>query len=203
MTKYRTAICLIAVLFMLSGCAAKAKSYVVLMENADGSTGAITVSNSQGTQLIDKKRYGVDLYVENRPLQEPYQVNDEKIKADFEQTMTATPETPISFLLYFELGESVLTRESQQKIDEILSVIKKRKVPTVGIIGHTDLSGDSDTNEALGLSRAEFIKNTLLKAGVSAAAIVDVASHGENNPLIKTAKGVQEPRNRRVEVVVW
>jgi len=31
---------------------------------------------------------------------------------------------------------------------------------------------------------------------------ITVTSHGEGNPLIKTADNVSEPRNRRVEVVI-
>jgi len=193
---------IIVALLIFVGCASP-KAYVVLMENKDGTTGAVTASNNQGSQVIDQKGYGVDLYDVNKAPNSPYKVSDKKIKADFEQAMMAQPETPISFLLYFELGGSVLTKESQQSLEEFLTVIKKRSVPTIGIIGHTDLSGESQANYLLGLSRAESIRDMLLKAGLPAESIVEVTSHGETNPLIKTAKGVAEPRNRRVEVVVW
>jgi len=190
-------------IFLLAGCAARQKGYVVLMENADGTIGAITVSNANGEQLIDKKGYGVDLFDENTPLKSPSKVSDEKIKADFEKTFIANPDAPVSYLLYFELGRPILTKESQQKIEEIISTIRKRTVPTIGIIGHTDLSGDTDKNDTLGLSRAEAIRDILLRSGITRESIAEVSSHGESNPLLRTAKGVQEPLNRRVEVVVW
>lgn len=194
--------CMVA-LFLLAGCAARQKGYVVLMENADGTTGTITVSNAKSEQLIDKKGYGVDLYDENEPLKSPSPVSDEKIKTDFAKTFIADPDAPVSYLLYFELGQTILTKESQQKIEEIISTIKKRTVPTIGIIGHTDRAGEIARNYALGLSRAEFVRDVLLKAGISRESVAEVSSHGESNPLIKTAAGMQEPLNRRVEVVVW
>ncbi len=222
MTANKIAFYLIAVLCLIAGCTPpppvvtipppvaspppeipKPKSYVVLLENEDGTTGAITVSNAQGTQLLDQKGYGIDLNDENKPLDAPYKVDDEKIKADFVQTLSTVPDPPINFLLYFEFGTSILTKESQPKIDEILSAIKKRNVYRIGIIGHTDSSGKSAANYQLGLSRAVSVRKILLEAGVKADDIGDVISHGENNPLIMTAKGVKEPRNRRVEMIVW
>jgi outer membrane protein OmpA-like peptidoglycan-associated protein len=32
--------------------------------------------------------------------------------------------------------------------------------------------------------------------------ILEITSHGEGNPLIKTPDGTAEPKNRRVEIVV-
>jgi peptidoglycan-associated lipoprotein len=192
----------VAMLLVLAGCASP-KAYVVLMENQDGTTGAVTVSNNQGSQVIDRKGYRVDLYDFDKPLKAPYQVGDEKIKADFDQAIKAQPDTPFDVFLYFELSQAVLTKESQQQMADFLTVVKKRTVPTVGIVGHTDLTGEPDFNYTLGLSRAEYVRDQLLKAGIPAASIVEVTSHGETNPLIKTAKGVHEPRNRRVEVTVW
>ena len=32
--------------------------------------------------------------------------------------------------------------------------------------------------------------------------IIDVSSHGENNPLVRTTDEVEEPKNRRVEIVI-
>jgi peptidoglycan-associated lipoprotein len=201
MTANKIALCLIAALFLVAGCAPK--SYVVLQEDKDGTTGAVTVSNAQGTQLLDKKGYGIDLPSGNKPLEAPYKVSDEKIKADFEQALSAAPDPPVDFLLYFEFGTAILTNESQLNINNIIATIHKRKYNKIGIIGHTDSSGESTANYQLGLSRAESVRKTLLDAGVQADDIIDVISHGESNPLVKTAKGVYEPRNRRVEVIVW
>lgn len=191
-----------AMLLALAGCASP-KACVVLTENQDGTTGAVTVSNNKGSQVIDRKGYGVDLYDADRAPRAPYKISDEKIRADFGQAMQAQPDAPFSVVLYFELNQINLTRESQRQMTEFLATVKKRTVPTIGIIGHTDRSGEPDFNYTLGLSRAEYIRDQLVGVGIPGDYIVEVTSHGDTNPLVKTAKGVYEPLNRRVEVTVW
>lgn len=191
-----------AMLLALIGCASP-KAYVVLAENPDGTTGAVTVSNNQGSQVIDRKGYGVDLYDADKAPKAAHKISDEKIKADFDPALQAQPEAPFSVVLYFELNQTVLTKESQQRMADFLDAVKNREVPTIGIVGHTDRTGETDFNYNLGLSRAEYIRDQLVKAGIPFACIAEVTSHGETNPLVKTGKGVYEPLNRRVEVIVW
>lgn len=191
-----------AVIFALAGCATP-KARVVLMENPDGTTGSITVSNNKGSQVIDRKGYGVDLYDADKAPKAPYKVSDKMIKVDFEPAIQAQPDAPFSVIIYFELNQTNLTKESQQQMTGFLATVKKRTVPTIGIIGHTDRSGESNFNYTLGLSRAEYIRDQLVGVGIPAGFIVEVTSHGDTNPLVKTGKGAYEPLNRRVEVTVW
>jgi outer membrane protein OmpA-like peptidoglycan-associated protein len=51
------------------------------------------------------------------------------------------------------------------------------------------------------LKRATFVQRLLVTAGLDAA-IIEVLSHGEADPAIKTPNNTAEPRNRRVEIVV-
>ena len=53
----------------------------------------------------------------------------------------------------------------------------------------------------LALDRAKKIKEILTSAGIDSGTI-EIASHGKDNPLIKTPDAYPEPRNRRVEVTV-
>ena len=46
-----------------------------------------------------------------------------------------------------------------------------------------------------------FLASGLEKNGINQD-YLEVTSHGEGNPLVPTPDGVDEPRNRRVEVVV-
>jgi outer membrane protein OmpA-like peptidoglycan-associated protein len=74
-------------------------------------------------------------------------------------------------------------------------------VPEVMIVGHTDTMGDRKSNLALGMKRAVAVQSILVQAGLSLT-MVDVASHGEADLLIKTRDNTPEPRNRRVEITV-
>jgi outer membrane protein OmpA-like peptidoglycan-associated protein len=68
-------------------------------------------------------------------------------------------------------------------------------------VGHTDTEGTRKMNQQLGMERAMEIKKLLVAQGIDPR-IIEVTSHGEGNPLIKTPDDVPEPRNRRVEVIL-
>ena len=83
----------------------------------------------------------------------------------------------------------------------LLSEIRRRKSPDIGIVGHTDRTGSDTYNEPLSRRRAGKIRDRLVKAGIESA-IIDISWHGENNPIVRTPDGVAESRNRRVEIIV-
>lgn len=60
----------------------------------------------------------------------------------------------------------------------------------------------TEINYRLSLKRAEAVRDLLVATGVDAN-VIEVASHGESNPVVATEDDVDEPRrNRRVEVTV-
>ena len=69
------------------------------------------------------------------------------------------------------------------------------------VIGHTDRLGQETFNDMLARKRAEMVASRLVSSGVPLERI-EVAARGEREPLIPTADGVSEPRNRRVEIKV-
>jgi outer membrane protein OmpA-like peptidoglycan-associated protein len=192
--------CIVMCVFLVIFSACQPKSYVVLLENPDGTTGALTVTDRRGTHDLTQKGYGINLDTTHKA--EPFEVSDEKIQKDFGKTLAVQPEPPITFTLYFHTGTTALTFESQEKIKEIVSTIRKKQVPRVQVFGHSDRKGDAEKNYRLAYERALAVKQLLIQSGVPSEMIVDVASHGEENPLIPTPDGVSEPKNRRVEVLI-
>ncbi len=79
--------------------------------------------------------------------------------------------------------------------------MKRLAVPEVVVVGHTDTLGDAKANITLGLKRATSVRSVLVDAGI-APALIEVASHGEADQLVKTRDNRAEPRNRRVEISV-
>lgn len=183
-------------LALLAGCAGK--SYVVLQDSPDGSVGKVVVSNKQGSTLVEQRNQGAGL---NAAPGKVYAVSNEQIQKDFSGAISAQPPMPKSFLLYFETGGTKLTPESEALIKDILASLKDRPAPDISVIGHTDTVGDANTNEQLGLDRAQYVAKWLETAGVHAVEVA-VTSHGERNLLVKTPDDTPEPRNRNVEVVV-
>lgn len=193
----------VAALLMLAGCATppppaprEPTSYLVLLENADGSTGQVIVNGPKGSTVLNKAGLGAEL---DGSSSKPFVVNTDKLTKDFGAAMAAKSVPPKTFLLYFEAGGAKLTSESAALIPNILSELGHRPAPDLSVIGHTDTAGDATANEALGLTRAQQISQ-LLNAGKSLT--IEVTSHGERNLLVQTPDNTAEPKNRRVEVTV-
>lgn len=175
-------------------------SYVVLLENPDGTTGALSVTDSRGTHELSQKGYGINL--DTTKDAEPFEVSSEKIQKDFGKVLAVQPEPPVTFTLYFYLGSTELTSQSQGKIKDIVTAIAEKQVARVEIIGHSDRKGDKEKNYRLAYKRAVAVKHILIDSGVPSGIIVDITSHGEENPIVPTPDGVAEPKNRRVEVII-
>jgi outer membrane protein OmpA-like peptidoglycan-associated protein len=123
------------------------------------------------------------------------------VRGIFGDTLAALPPRARDFTLFFEFDSEELTAESQALAPEILRAVKDSRVPEVLIVGHTDTTGPGAINFALGLRRANRVRAILRDAGLDPT-VIDVISHGENEPLIPTRDGIFEARNRRVEITV-
>ena len=128
-------------------------------------------------------------------------LSEDEVSRLFGEALKALPPPPRHFTLQFKFESDTLTDESSGKIPEVLEAVKRLTVPEVVVIGHTDTMGDAKANVALGLKRATAVRNVLLTAGI-AQGLIQVASHGEADLLIKTRDNTPEPRNRRVEISV-
>ena len=69
------------------------------------------------------------------------------------------------------------------------------------VTGHTDRVGTVQDNDRLSAERAETIRDVLIQHGLHAN-FVRAVGRGEREPLIPTPDEQDEPRNRRVEVIV-
>ena len=177
--------------------APKPLSYVVLLDDADGAVGAITVTGARGTVLVDRLAQGALLDGGGQP----FAVEEGRIRRDFGAALATRPLQPVTFLLYFEAGGARLTAESQGLIPKVLEAAKGRPAPDVSVIGHTDTEGDADGNEKLGLQRAQAIAKLISEAGLVVQEL-SIASHGERNLLVPTPDNTAEAKNRRVEISI-
>ncbi len=188
-------------LFLLSACSTAPKNLVVLVADPDGKTGTITVSNKAGTETIDRANHSTEVKdAVTRPT--TAQPMDEKtISRIFGAALAAQPAQPEIFVLYFKTGSSELAGESAQSISGLLAAIQSRKSTDISVVGHTDRVGTRQKNYEISFERAERIKTLLVSKGVDPR-FIEIDSHGEDNPIIKTLDNVPEPKNRRVEVTV-
>ena len=176
------------------------RELVVLVPDADGKTGAVVVTNPRGGSSVLSKPYAATLLERGDGVDAPPVARDEVTKL-FSYAISAQPQRPISFLLYFQLDTDEYTPESSEAFDRVFAEIARRKVAEITVIGHTDRVGAIDYNDALSLRRAERVRRDFVDRGVPDNAI-NVAGRGEREPIVPTADEVYEPRNRRVEISV-
>ena len=102
-------------------------------------------------------------------------------------------------LVFFDFDSHLLSEDSKTQITDIISPNQKSGDSTFRIIGHTDLSGGSNYNHSLSRKRARAVKNAIALQGIPRENI-EIIGMGEHRPIILTANGTREARNRRVEI---
>ncbi len=106
---------------------------------------------------------------------------------------------PRSFIVFFDWDKSNIRADAQKVIKSASAYAKRRGFVRVDLGGHADRSGSPRYNMGLSQRRAAAVKAAFVKLGVKAGNITTVGK-GESQPLVSTADGVREPRNRRVEI---
>jgi outer membrane protein OmpA-like peptidoglycan-associated protein len=190
-------LCLFALL--LAGCAGQRETYAVLPDTK-GRAGSLTVTPKAGAPV---KLDGAYANAVGKPGSAPEvtKLSEEEIKAAFAEALSARPDAPLRFTLYFKEGSDELTPDSAKELERVLAEIRKRPAPDLIIVGHTDRVGLLADNDRLALKRAEKMRGEMVRQGLPADS-VQAAGRGEREPLVPTADEVAEARNRRVEMLV-
>ena len=173
---------------------------VLLPDPNDGTSGRAVVSNRSGTADLAAARAST-LVAVNHPPASVTVMSDTDVQRLFGDALSALPSPALHFTLYFPLESEEPTEQSRALVPEVLRAVESRPFPDVVVVGHTDATGTSASNYQLGLRRANTVRAVLVAAGLDAS-LVEIASHGEADPLVATADEVFEPRNRRVEITV-
>jgi hypothetical protein len=105
---------------------------------------------------------------------------------------------PGKYRVFFTFNQATLTPDGARVVGEAAEEYKRTDAARIAVTGHTDLSGSPAYNQALSERRAEAVQGALVWLGVPASVI----GEGENDPLVPTAEGVREARNRRVEIEI-
>lgn len=195
----RLAALLVVVSSGLGGCATSGPDLVVLLPDKQGKTGTVIVQGKKESAILNTA------YASAQTLSDGTvrggRISPNEVKDIFAGALAAQPPRPISFTLYFESGNDEFTEQSRQEVKRLLAEMARRQAPEISVIGHTDLVGPDPSNDALSLQRAVRVRSILVGMGISAERIM-TAGRGKREPLVPTADGVAEPRNRRVEISV-
>jgi outer membrane protein OmpA-like peptidoglycan-associated protein len=169
---------------------------ITLLPNQDGRKSAVIVKRATGEQEIATPYESVELVggKEQRTATAKAEVEQR-----YGEVLQAQPARPFTYTLYFTTGTTELTAQSRQSLNEVRQKIKGFPAAQVSVIGHTDRVGTVEANDALGLKRAAAIRDLLVQIGIARQAI-EIVGRGEREPVVQTADGVAEERNRRVEI---
>jgi outer membrane protein OmpA-like peptidoglycan-associated protein len=165
----------------------------------DGHVGAIVVHADGDARIIDTA-YGAQR-IRSDGTREASRLSESEARETFGSTLAALPGMPTSFTLYFLEGKDELTPESKAEMEKVFRELKRRPLPDIMVIGHTDSVGGMSGNDRLSLARAERLRDMLAGLGIPAGRI-QAAGRGKRELLVPTDDNVPEARNRRVEISV-
>jgi outer membrane protein OmpA-like peptidoglycan-associated protein len=106
------------------------------------------------------------------------------------------------YLVFFDLDRAALRPDARAAVAEAAQeYLQGAGGARLSLAGHADRSASAAYNRRLSERRVEAVRAELVRLGVPADAI-DTVAQGEEDPLVPTADGVREARNRRVEIEV-
>jgi outer membrane protein OmpA-like peptidoglycan-associated protein len=119
---------------------------------------------------------------------------DIKIEDDVEMKFTtlknkALNNFSITETLYYELGESNLTKESKELLKKVETLLNSYPEFNLLVVSHTDSQGDDESNWKLSVKRSEVVNNYLISIGIN------------KERLKAEGKGETEIRNRCINNV--
>lgn len=187
-------------LVFCAGCATP-KAQFVLLEEPDGSVGEIYVTNEMGTSEIGGARETIRVAREGSAPATGKTLEPKAVDARYGKVLSFLPPPPQAFNVQFMAGSAELGPGSEEELRRAAETVRVRGSMDISLNGHTDTVGTPESNLALSLQRAETVRQWLMREGIPAEHFT-VEYYGESDPLVPTADEVEEPRNRRVEIVV-
>ncbi|MDP2226804.1 MAG: OmpA family protein [Moraxellaceae bacterium] len=188
---------MLGAMFVLSACTT---TTVVLVPDPDGKVGRVNVSNRESSQLLAQQGQAAVVGGKTATIKSDT-FNAARISKTFATVLQNEPLPPQRFIFLFESGSAELSADSQSTVDAILVAIKERNSCDNSVIGHSDRTGTPRDNEVVSRQRANAVARALVARGIGEKCM-DIRYYGDTDPVVRTAAGVSEPRNRRVEVEV-
>lgn len=190
---------LAVVLGACAGRAPRAPELFAVLPSEDGHKGAIAIHREGQTHVLDTPYAAERITSEGES--RSVRLSADEVQREFGGTLQALPGRPAKFMLYFLEGKDELTVDSKAELEKVFSELKRRPLPDIVVIGHTDTVGGLTYNDKLSLARAERLREMLVGLGIPAER-VSAAGRGKRELLVPTEDNVSEPRNRRVEINV-
>ena len=103
--------------------------------------------------------------------------------------------------MQFEINKSTVQRDAEEKLDVLVTFMRKYPDTTAVIEGHTDEVGASADNMRLSQSRADSMVNYLAGHGIARSRLQAVG-YGETRPIADNSTEIGKRLNRRINALV-
>lgn len=129
-----------------------------------------------------------------RPSTPPAADNDAAERAAEARRLKAVLEQ----VVHFDYDESTIRTDAQELLAAKVPVLRSNPAIRMRIEGHADERGSVEYNLALGMRRANAVRDYLAGFGIDASRI-DVQSLGEDRPMVQGSTESAWSQNRRAE----
>ena len=102
----------------------------------------------------------------------------------------------------FETGKAALRATSYPILDQVLDILSRYSDYKLRISGHTDSTGNAESNQALSQNRAKACYDYLVQKGVSPSRMSYIG-YGESRPIANNKYASGREQNRRVEFDIY
>jgi OmpA-OmpF porin, OOP family len=103
--------------------------------------------------------------------------------------------------ILFQTGSAYIAPASADTLKELATKIKECAGTQIEVQGHTDLTGNAETNQNISQARAQSVVAELLKLEVPAGQLT-AKGYGSTQPLVNALTSAANTQNRRTVLVV-
>lgn len=100
--------------------------------------------------------------------------------------------------IYFDFDSARIRKTSEPSLRMVLEFLKQNPKAEFEIIGHTDLAGEADYNQALSEKRAASVRNWLVENGIEKNRLT-TSGAGKSRPIVAKRGKPYDEQNRRTE----
>ncbi|MDQ3188642.1 MAG: OmpA family protein [Pseudomonadota bacterium] len=143
-------------------------------------------------------------YIWNRRMEnQQKQIEQQTRGTGVEVTRTADNQLRVNIPadISFDVGQAAIRPNFRPVLDNFAQSLAQNPSASVTIIGHTDSTGSSASNEPLSLQRADATRDYLVSRGVPANRF-SIDGRGAREPVASNDTDAGRARNRRVEIIV-
>jgi len=183
------------------GCPAKDADKDGILDEQDSCPNEAGIPELKGCPAKDTDKDGVADHLDNCPNEAGPAENQGCPAKQKQLVVIKADRIEIKDKVYFDSGKATIQSRSNALLDQMAKVLTQHpEITKVTVEGHTDDSGQAETNKTLSQQRAEAVQAYLIKKGVPADRL-EAKGFGSERPVAPNTTAEGRTANRRVEFI--